>query len=83
MRSFILVCCIFLFACNSDKPSTTVADATSTPLPLKSNEWKELDFDKRYNSKTYVLELSHGWLVYRSSGFGGGMAFVPRPTEEK
>jgi hypothetical protein len=56
---------------------------TGTPLPLKSNKWKVLDLDEGRNSDTYVLELVHGWLVYRVSGFGGGMAFIPKPSEAK
>ncbi len=51
----------------------------STTLPITSNRWKEIELENQYNSNTYVLELKHGWLVYRSSGFGGGMTFVPKP----
>ncbi|MDR2573393.1 MAG: hypothetical protein LBC94_03425 [Desulfovibrio sp.] len=79
----VLICCLFLFACNSEKFPTIAGNTTSTPLPLKSNKWKTLDLDEGHNSDTYILELSHGWLVYRSSGFGGGMAFVPKPAEIK
>ena len=50
----------------------------STSLPIASNEWKKIDLAESSNTETYVLELKHGWLIFRSSGFGGGMAFVPK-----
>ena len=65
--------------CNSDTPNGENINQIS--LPLKSHEWKKIDVNEGYNTETYVLELQHGWLVYRSAGFGAGMAFVPRPEE--
>ena len=72
-----LAVCLLITGCRSKNP----ADDIKTTFPLKKAEWKKID-DNGYNSDTYVLELPHGWLVYRSAGFGGGMAFVPRPQEK-
>lgn len=55
----------------------------STTLPLVTNEWKVIKIDQGNNSTTSVLELEHGWLVYRQNGFGGGMAFVPKQNSIK
>ncbi|MBP3731362.1 MAG: hypothetical protein J6I40_07840 [Mailhella sp.] len=57
-----------------------IADGSNSRalLPLVDRKWKILDVDEGRNSGTYVLELEHGWLIHRSSGFGGGMTFVPK-----
>ena len=55
---------------------------TSTTLPISSVKWKKVDLNEGRNCDTYVLELQHGWLVYREVGFGGGMAFVPKPGKQ-
>lgn len=63
------------------KTVTINESRASTTLPLKTNEWKVIEMDEGHNSSTSVLELEHGWLVYHQYGFGGGMAFVPKPEK--
>lgn len=76
----LIFICLFayVFLYRSDVPLET--SQKSTTLPLKDNAWREAELsNENSNSSTYVLELKHGWLVYHNNGFGGGMAFVPKP----
>lgn len=74
----LAVSCLFVGACNSDKEKPA-----HVSLPLVGKEWTRIDLNESYNSDTYVLELQHGWLVYRKAGFGAGMAFVPAPEQPR
>ena len=76
LAALLTVSCLFVGACSSDKEKPA-----STSLPLVGKEWTRIDLNESYNSDTYVLELQHGWLVYRKNGFGAGMAFVPAPAQ--
>ena len=70
----------WLHVVQSGIPKVESVDNSQTLLPIVDSKWKRLDIEEGRNSDTFVLELEHGWLVHRSSGFGGGMTFVPKPT---
>ena len=73
----LLLVCALLPGC--DFAGNTEDVSTQTTLPLKDKEWREINISEKYQAKTEVLELEHGWLVYREDDFSGGMAFVPKP----
>jgi hypothetical protein len=79
MKKILLIFSLLLAACGSDP----APEQLETPLPLKNNKWVSMGLEESRNTETFVLELTHGWLVYHESGFGGGMAFVPRPSESE
>ncbi|MDD2967708.1 MAG: hypothetical protein PHN64_09590 [Desulfovibrionaceae bacterium] len=73
----LLFILLFISGCDADAPNGESIKQAS--LPLTSHKWEKIDVSEGYNSDTYVLELQHGWLVCRVTGFGAGMTFVPRP----
>lgn len=58
------------------EPEDEVSEDTT--LPISTRRWLEAGIDTGKHNKTWVLELEHGWLVYRETYMGSAMVFVPR-----
>ena len=65
----ILLCCAVFFAY---KEETSFVEFKDTGLPVKGH-WQKVRQD---GYEINVLELEHGWLVYKH-----GITFVPRPLK--
>lgn len=61
-----------------DRREDEEAPYEKTTLPMSTRRWLEAGIETGKHNRTWVLELEHGWLVYRETYMGSAMVFVPR-----